>query len=313
MSDSRRALLRRLFEAAIASAQPARCIPPYLPDPPAGRLLVIGAGKASAAMARAVEDRWKGPLSGLVVTRHGHAVACRQIEVLEAAHPVPDAAGLRAAQRTLDLVRGLTPDDLVLCLISGGGSALWPLPAEGITLADKQEVNRALLCSGATIGEINCVRRHLSAIKGGRLAAACHPARVLALLISDVPGDDPVDIASGPTVADPTTCEDALAILRRYTIDAPAPVIGLLESGRGQAIRASPVPRRASSPPRTSRLRRPRGLRAVRGSTRTSSVTPSRARRATSARRWRRPHWRWRGVGSRSRRPACCCLAAKRP
>jgi len=237
MSDSRRALLRRLFEAAIASAQPARCIPPYLPDPPAGRLLVIGAGKASAAMARAVEDRWKGPLSGLVVTRHGHAVACRRIEVLEAAHPVPDAAGLRAAQRTIDLVRWLTPDDLVLCLISGGGSALLPLPAEGITLADKQEVNRALLCSGATIGEMNCVRRHLSAIKGGRLAAACHPARVLALLISDVPGDDPVDIASGPTVADPTTCEDALAILRRYTIDAPAPVIGLLESGRGESIK----------------------------------------------------------------------------
>jgi len=188
-------------------------------------------------MARAVEDRWKGPLSGLVVTRYGHAVACRRIEVLEAAHPVPDAAGLSAAQRTLDLVRGLTPDDLVLCLISGGGSALLPLPADGITLGDKQEVNRALLCSGATIGEMNCVRRHLSAIKGGRLAVACHPARVLALLISDVPGDDPVDIASGPTVADPTTCDDALAILRRYAIDAPAPVIGLLESGRGESIK----------------------------------------------------------------------------
>jgi glycerate 2-kinase len=237
MGDSPRALLRSLFEAAIASAQPARCVPPHLPDPPAGRLPVIGAGKASAAMARAVEEQWEGPLSGLVVTRYGHAAPCRRIEVVEAAHPVPDAAGMAAARRVMDLVRGLTRDDLVLCLISGGGSALLALPAEGVTLEDKQQVNRALLRSGATIREMNCVRRHLSAIKGGRLAAACHPAPVLALLISDVPGDDPIDIASGPTVADGTTCQDALAIIRRHGIEASPAVIDLLASGRGESIK----------------------------------------------------------------------------
>jgi hydroxypyruvate reductase len=230
-------LLRQLFEAAVASAQAERCVPPHLPEPPTGRLLVVGAGKASAAMARAVEDRWEGPLSGLVVTRYGHAVPCRRVEVVEAAHPVPDEAGLIAARRMLDLVRPLGPDDLVLCLISGGGSALLPLPAEGLTLADEQRVNRALLRLGATIREMNCVRRHLSAIKGGRLAAACHPARVVTLLISDVPGDDPIDIASGPTVADPTSCADALDIVRRYGIDAPAAVIDLLASGRGESVK----------------------------------------------------------------------------
>lgn len=235
-TENPRLLLMRLFEAAIATAQPACCVPPHLPDPPAGRLVVIGAGKASAAMARAVEDHWPAALSGLVVTAYGHSVPCRRIEVLEAAHPVPDAAGLAGARRMLERVRGLGPDDLVLCLISGGGSALLPLPAEGITLEDKRRVNRALLRSGATIREMNCVRRHLSAIKGGRLAVACHPARVLTLLISDVPGDDPIDIASGPTVGDPTRCEDALAILRRYRVDAPPAVIGLLESGRGESI-----------------------------------------------------------------------------
>jgi hydroxypyruvate reductase len=230
-------LLRQLFEAAVASAQAERCVPPHLPEPPTGRLLVVGAGKASAAMARAVEDRWEGPLSGLVVTRYGHAVPCRRVEVVEAAHPVPDEAGLIAARRMLDLVRPLGPDDLVLCLISGGGSALLPLPAEGLTLADEQRVNRALLRLGATIREMNCVRRHLSAIKGGRLAAACHPARVVTLLISDVPGDDPIDIASGPTVADPTSCADALDIVRRYGIDAPAAVIDLLATGRGESVK----------------------------------------------------------------------------
>ncbi len=230
-------LLRRLFEAAIASAQPERCVPRHLPDPPAGRLIVVGAGKAAAAMARVVEDHYEGPLSGLVVTRYGHAVPCRRIQVVEAAHPVADAAGVAAARRTMELVQGLAPDDLVLCLVSGGGSALLSLPADGVTLADKQGVNRALLRSGATIAEINCVRRHLSAIKGGRLAAACHPARVLALLISDVPGDDPADIASGPTVVDPTTCADALAVLRRHAIDAPRAVTDLLESGAGESIK----------------------------------------------------------------------------
>lgn len=229
-----------MFDAAIASAQPALCIPAHLPSPQAlgtGRLIVIGAGKASAAMARAVEDHWSGPLSGLVVTRYGYAVPCERIEIVEAAHPVPDAAGLAAAQRMLQVVQGLGPQDLVLCLISGGGSSLLPLPLEGLTLEHKQQVNRALLTSGATISEMNCVRRHLSAIKGGRLAAACHPAKVLTLLISDVPGDDPINIASGPTVADPSTCADALAIVQRYGIDLPAPVRAVLESGRGESVK----------------------------------------------------------------------------
>jgi hydroxypyruvate reductase len=231
------ALLRRMFDAAIEAAQPAHNLPPHLPAPPRGRLVVIGAGKASAAMARAVEARWAGPLSGLVVTRYGHAVPCRRVEIVEAGHPVPDAAGLAAARRMLEAVRALTEDDLVLCLISGGGSALLPLPIDGLTLAHEQAVNRALLKSGASINEMNCVRRHLSAIKGGRLAAACHPARVLTLAISDVPGDDPANIASGPTVADPTTCADALAIVRRYGIDLPHEVRELLHSGRGESVK----------------------------------------------------------------------------
>ena len=227
-----------MFDAAVASAQPALCIPAHLPTvPPRGRLIVIGAGKASAAMARAVEESWPGPLTGLVVTRYGYAVPCARIEIIEAAHPVPDEAGLVAAERILSTVQGLSEDDLVLCLISGGGSSLMPLPAPGLTLEHKQSVNRALLNSGATISEMNCVRRHLSAIKGGRLAAACYPARVLTLLISDVPGDHPTDIASGPTVGDPTTCEDALAIVRRYGIELPEVVREVLESGRGESIK----------------------------------------------------------------------------
>jgi hydroxypyruvate reductase len=188
-------------------------------------------------MARAVEDHWTGELSGLVVTRYGYAVPCKRIEIVEAAHPVPDAAGLAAAKRLFEVVRGLTADDLVLCLISGGGSSLLPLPIEGLTLDHKQRLNRELLRSGASINEMNCVRRHLSAIKGGRLAAASHPARVLTLAISDVPGDDPINIASGPTVPDPTTCADALAIVRRYGIDLPAEVREVLQSGRGESIK----------------------------------------------------------------------------
>ncbi len=234
------ALLRQMFEAAIASAQPALCLPPHLPTPEMlgqGRLVVIGAGKASAAMAKAVEDHWSGPLTGLVVTRYGYAVPCQRIEIVEAAHPVPDAAGLRAAQRMLEVVKGLTSEDMVLCLISGGGSSLLPLPLPGLSLEDKQAVSRALLASGATIREMNCVRRHLSGIKGGRLAAACHPARVLTLTISDVPGDDPIDIASGPTVADPTTCQDAMDIIRRYNIALPEAVSGVLQSGQGESVK----------------------------------------------------------------------------
>jgi hydroxypyruvate reductase len=233
-------LLRQMFDAAIASAQPALCLPPHLPAPESlgqGRLVVIGAGKASAAMARALEDHWHGPLSGLVVTRYGYAVPCSRVEIVEASHPVPDEAGLQAAQRMLALVDGLSADDLVLCLISGGGSSLLPLPLPGLSLQDKQDINRALLASGATISEMNCVRRHLSGIKGGRLAAACYPARVLTLLISDVPGDDPINIASGPTVADPSTCTDALAIVRRYGIDLPPAARQLLESSAGESIK----------------------------------------------------------------------------
>jgi hydroxypyruvate reductase len=237
MQSNPRELLVKMFEAAVESAQPGHCIPPHLPEPGKGRTIVIGAGKASAAMARALEQSWAGPLSGLVVTRYGYAVPCERIEILEAAHPVPDQAGLDAARRMMELVRGLSADDTVICLISGGGSALLPLPLEGITLEDKQAVNRALLASGATISEMNCVRRHLSGIKGGRLAAACHPARVVTLLISDVPGDRPADIASGPTVGDPTTCADALAIVRRYGIELPAAVREVLESGRGESIK----------------------------------------------------------------------------
>ena len=199
-----RALLLRMLDAAVESAQPVHALPHHLPDPPRGRTIVVGAGKASAAMARALEGCWPGALTGIVVTRYGHAVACEHIEVIEAAHPVPDAAGVAAARRILASVAGLSHDDLVIALISGGGSSLLALPADGVSLADKQQVNRALLASGATIGEINCVRRHLSAIKGGRLAAACHPARIVTLAISDVPGDDPAVIASGPTVSDPT-------------------------------------------------------------------------------------------------------------
>ena len=237
MTDAPRELLTRLFAAAVNSAQPEHCIPRFLPEPPKGRTIVIGAGKASAAMAQALERNWPGPLEGLVVTRYGYAVPCERIEIVEAAHPVPDAAGRVAAGRLLARVQGLSADDLVICLISGGGSALMPLPGEGVSLEDKQAINRALLQSGATISEMNCVRRHLSAIKGGRLAAACHPARVVNLLISDVPGDNPMDIASGPTVADPTTCADALEIIRRYRIALPEGARQLLESGAGETLK----------------------------------------------------------------------------
>ena len=234
--DDRRALLTRLFQAAVAAADPAICLPPHLPDPTkshadassGGRTLVLGAGKAAASMARAVENNWPdelgGALTGLVVTRYGHAVPTRQIEVVQAAHPVPDAAGEAAAGRILALASDLGPDDLLLVLISGGGSSLLSLPAPGLGLADKQAVNQALLRSGAPIDQMNVVRKHLSAIKGGRLAAAAAPARVVSLLISDVPGDDPAIIASGPTVADPSTFAQAREILARYGITPPDPV-----------------------------------------------------------------------------------------
>jgi glycerate 2-kinase len=230
-------LLRRMFAAAIAAAQPSAVLAQHLPARPRGRTIVIGAGKASAAMAAAVEAQWDGPLEGLVVTRYGYGDDVRRIEVVEAAHPVPDEAGLAASQRMLQLVQGLTADDLVLCLLSGGASALLPLPLAPLTLADKQALTRELLRCGASIGEINCVRRHLSAVKGGRLAAACHPARVVTLAISDVPADDVADIGSGPTAADATTCADALAVLARYGIEPPPAVRELLASGRGESVK----------------------------------------------------------------------------
>src|SRR6185369_5260814 len=222
-------LLKSMFQAAVDAALPSICVPAHLPPRPKGRTIIIGAGKASGAMASALEGAWEGPLEGLVVTRYDYRVPTERLEVVEAAHPVPDAAGREAAKRIFQMVQGLTEDDLVLCLISGGGSALLALPPEGLTLEDKQAVNKALLKSGATISEMNVVRKHLSAIKGGRLAAAAHPAKVVALMISDVPGDDPSAIASGPTVPDPSTFADARAVLERYRIDPPPAVRARLE------------------------------------------------------------------------------------
>jgi glycerate 2-kinase len=223
-----REVLCALFDAALAAADPARAIAAHLPGPVAGRTVVVGAGKASAAMARAFDNAWPGPLEGVVVTRRGHAVRCQRIEIVEAAHPVPDPAGEAAARRILDLALGLGAEDQLVCLVSGGGSALLALPEKGLTLADKQAVTRALLRSGATIGEINTVRKHLSRVKGGRLAAAAAPAPIVTLAISDVPGDDPAVIASGPTVPDPTSFADARAVLAKYRIDEPRAVVAHL-------------------------------------------------------------------------------------
>ena len=231
--------LRHLYEVAVRNALPIEGLARHLPKPPKGRTLVLGAGKAGGSMAQALEALWPqdAPLSGLVVTRYAHIPPRPEglpvrLEVVEAAHPVPDAAGLAAAERILALTQGLTADDLVICLISGGGSSLLTLPAEGIDLVEKQRINKALLESGAAIGEMNCVRKHLSRIKGGRLAAACFPAKVVTLTISDVPGDDPSVIASGPTVPDASTCADALAILNRYQISIPDSVRAALEAGQ---------------------------------------------------------------------------------
>jgi len=230
-----REVLRRMFDVAVEAAMPRTCVPPYLPTlDDNAKLVVVGAGKASAAMAKAVEDHWEGPLSGLVVTRYDYGVVCDHIEIVEAAHPVPDQNGLQAAERILVIAEGLGEGDVMLCLISGGGSALLTLPAQGMDLEDKQAVNKALLRCGATISEMNCVRKHLSAIKGGRLAAVAHPARVISLLISDVPGDDPSVIASGPTVFDGTTYADARAILEKYDISPPPSVQKILDEARDE-------------------------------------------------------------------------------
>ena len=230
--DEARTLLRRVFDAAVASADPGPAVLRHLPEKPKGRCIVIGAGKASAAMAAALDTAWPDlDLTGVVVTRYGHAVPAGRIRILEASHPVPDAMSETAARLILAAVSDLSPDDLVIALISGGGSALMTLPAGGMTLADKQEVNRALLASGATITEMNAVRKHLSGIKGGRLALAARPARLVTLVISDVPGDDPAAIASGPTVADASTLPDVWEIVTRYGIELPPAARTVLESG----------------------------------------------------------------------------------
>jgi len=239
-AGSPRAVLRDLFASALGAADPMACVPDHLPRiTGGGRVVVVGAGKASAAMAKAVEAAardagWLERIEGLVVTRYGHGADCARIEIIEAAHPVPDESGARAARRVMDFVGDLGPDDTLICLISGGGSALLSLPAEGVDVAEKTAINRALLRSGAPIDQMNCVRKHISAIKGGRLAAHAQPAQVVTLMISDVPGDDPSVIASGPTVPDPTTCAQALEILDRYGIDAPDSILVLLNSARGE-------------------------------------------------------------------------------
>ncbi len=301
-----RALLRHLFDVAVQRALPLHNTAAFLPAPPKGRTVVIGAGKAGGAMAQAVEALWPAdaPISGLVVTRYDHtpprpAGLKNRIEVVEASHPVPDAAGLAAAQRILQLTQGLTADDLVLCLISGGGSSLLTLPAEGLTLEDKQRINRELLNSGANILEMNTVRKHLSRIKGGRLAAGCAPARVVTITISDVPGDDVSVIASGPTVADATSCADALDILQRYGIDVPPAVRTQLERGEletpkpGDARLIGHEVHLIATPQQS--LEAAAAARARSGSTPMCSATRSKANRvkwARCTRRWRaRPRW----------------------
>ena len=231
-----RDFLRGLFDAAVAAADPQQTLPLHLPDPPMGRTLVLAAGKAAASMAKAVEDSWKGPFSGIAVTRYGHGLPCDNIEIIEAGHPLPDDAGAAAAKRFLKSASALTEDDLLLFLVSGGASALLVEPAPGLALPEKQAISRVLLKSGVPIDEMNCLRKHLSAIKGGRLAAAAHPAKVVTLGISDVPGDDPAVIGSGPTVGDFTSCEDAIAIAKRRGSDLPPHVVAALTSEEWESV-----------------------------------------------------------------------------
>ena len=230
-----RHLFTSVFEAAVSAADPAHAMRDHLPDRPKGRTIVIGAGKGSAQMARAFETVWDGPLEGVVVTRYGYGCACERIDIVEAAHPVPDEAGLEAGKRLLAAVEGLTEDDLVIALVSGGGSALLPAPPAGLTLADEIAVNEALLASGAPISAMNTIRKHVSAIKGGRLAAAAHPARVVSLIVSDIPGDNPAHVASGPTVPDAATRTDALALVDAYRLKLPDAVMAHLRADAADA------------------------------------------------------------------------------
>ncbi|MEM8743010.1 MAG: glycerate kinase [Pseudomonadota bacterium] len=239
IEDQRRTLMN-LFDAAVAAANPLQCVPPALPDPPQdGRLIILGAGKGSAAMVQAAEAHYLGlnpkpDIVGCAVTRHGFALPAQAVEIIEGGHPVPDDGSAQAARRALEIAHGATEKDLVLVLLSGGASALWSAPVEGVTLAEKQQVTRGLLASGARISEINCVRKHLSSIKGGRLAHAAAPAKLVTLAISDVPGDDPSAIGSGPTVGDPTTLEDARGILEDRGIELPASVVAALGDARNE-------------------------------------------------------------------------------
>ncbi len=233
-SEKQIQLVKAMFNAAVQQALPLNTMPAHMPKPPRGRTIVVGAGKASAAMAQVFEQNWQAPLEGLIVTRYGHGVPCTKIEIVEASHPVPDDAGTKAAARMLQMVQGLSSDDLVVALISGGGSALLSLPVDGVSAEDKRAVNRGLLKSGAPISEMNCVRKHLSKIKGGRLAAAAFPAQVLTLVISDVPGDDLTAVASGPTLADPTTFAEARAIIEKYQIDVPPSVSAHLAAAKDE-------------------------------------------------------------------------------
>ncbi|TIL64610.1 glycerate kinase type-2 family protein [Mesorhizobium sp.] len=233
-----KSFLAAIFNAAVAAADPQRTIRDHLPAMPKGRTIVIGAGKGSAQMAAAFEKVWDGPIEGLVVTRYGYGATCQRIEIIEAAHPVPDAAGLEASRRLLEKVQGLTADDLVVALISGGGSALLPAPAEGLTLADEIAVNEALLASGAPIAAMNTIRKHVSTIKGGRLAAAAYPAKLVSLVVSDIPGDNPALVASGPTVPDSGNRQEALASIAAYGMKLPAAVMAHINSPAADAPRA---------------------------------------------------------------------------
>ncbi|WP_172327555.1 glycerate kinase [Mangrovicoccus sp. HB161399] len=236
-----RAFLTRLFEAAVAAADPVQVLPRHLPQKPAGKTVVIGAGKGAAQLAAAFEAAWDGPLEGVVVTRYGYAVPCERIRVMEAAHPVPDAAGLAASEALFAAVEGLTEDDLVVALVCGGGSALLPAPAGDLSLEDEAALNQALLASGAPISAMNAIRKHLSRIKGGRLAAAAHPAKVVSLVVSDVPGDDPAQVASGPTVPDRVSLADALAHVARHRIALPPKVSAALEAAEEAPRPEDPV------------------------------------------------------------------------
>jgi glycerate 2-kinase len=276
-------LLRAMFDAAVAVADPMRSLAAHLPPKPPGRVIVIGAGKASARMAEAVEAEW-GPCDGLVITRYGYARPCVGIEIVEAAHPVPDAAGVAATARMLDLLATCGEEDFVLALISGGGSALLIQPADGITLAEKQALTQALLASGAPIGEINGIRKEISAVKGGRLAAAAYPARMLALLISDVPGDDPGDIASGPTVGHTGRRGACAQALKRWGVTPPA---SIQPTSRPAAIRCGrtipglPASKNVIVAAPSQSLRAAAALAGAQGYPSRSSATPSRARPAT--------------------------------